>query len=124
MMKKDYIYKILETSSESLTAEEIYTKVSSKININVSTVYRTLNRFIEKGIVKKIIRQNKIAYYELILDEHKHYLICDNCNISLPTEFCVIDKISKTIKKDIGFNIEHHTLEIHGTCADCSKNVN
>ena len=122
-MKKDYIFDVIKNSPNSLTAEEIYNNVSQNININLSTVYRTLNNLVDKDLVTKIVRQDKISYYELADNEHKHYLICDKCNQAFPTDMCNIEKIERKIKRETGFNITSHTLEFHGICPECSKNA-
>ena len=122
-MKKDYIFDVIKNSPNSLTAEEIYNNVSQNININLSTVYRTLNNLVEKDLVTKIVRQDKISYYELADNDQKHYLICDKCNQAYPTDMCNIEKIERKIKRETGFNITSHTLEFHGICPECSKNA-
>jgi len=120
-MKKDIIYNYLKNSNNSLTAEEIYDNISKQIDINLSTVYRTLNNLVEKNEITKNIRQNKIAYFE-IANNHKHYMICDICNQAYPIENCNIEKIAKKIKKETGFKITSHTFELHGICQNCLKN--
>mgnify|MGYP005814171803 FL=1 len=122
-MKKDYIFDVIKNSPNSLTAEEIYNNVSQNININLSTVYRTLNNLVEKDLVTKIVRQDKISYYELADNDQKHYLICDKCNQAFSTDMCNIEKIERKIKRETGFNITSHTLEFHGICPECSKNA-
>ena len=122
-MKKDYIFDVIKNSPNSLTAEEIYNNVSQNININLSTVYRTLNNLVEKDLVTKIVRQDKISYYELADNDQKHYLICDKCNQAFSTDMCNIVKIERKIKRETGFNITSHTLEFHGICPECSKNA-
>ena len=122
-MKKDYIFDVIKNSPNSLTAEEIYNNVSQNININLSTVYRTLNNLVEKDLVTKIVRQDKISYYELADNDQKHYLICDKCNQAYPTNMCNIEKIERKIKRETGFNITSHTLEFHGICPECLKNA-
>lgn len=124
-MKKDIIYDILKNSQISLTAEEIYNDVSQNTDINLSTVYRTLNNLVDKELVTKVVRQDKIAYYELADESHenKYYLICDKCKNAYPTDMCNIDRLTRKIKKETGFNITSHTLEFHGICPECLKNV-
>lgn len=122
-MKKDIIFNVIKNSQNSLTAEEIYTNVSQNIDVNLSTVYRTLNNLVDKNLVTKVIRQDKIAYYEIANNEDKHYLICDNCNSAYTTRVCDLEKLSKKIKKETGFNITSHTLEFHGICPKCLKNA-
>ena len=124
-MKKDFIFDVIKNSPNSLTAEEIYNDVSQNIEVNLSTVYRTLNNLVDKNLVTKVVRQDKIAYYELADDnrENKYYLICDNCNHAYSTDMGNIDKLARKIKKETGFNITSHTLEFHGVCPECLKNV-
>lgn len=123
-MKKDFIFDVIKNSQNSLTAEEIYNDVSQNIDINLSTVYRTLNNLVDKNLVSKVVRQDKIAYYELIDETPKHYLICDKCSSAFSTEICNLDKIARKIKKETGFNITSHTLEFHGICPECKKSAN
>ena len=48
-MKKDYIYNVIKNSQTSLTAEDIYNNVSQNIDVNLSTVVRTLNNLVNKN---------------------------------------------------------------------------
>ena len=114
----------MKNTPNSLTAEEIYNDVSQKININLSTVYRTLNNLVDKELVTKVVRQDKIAYYEIANeDSNKHYMICDTCNNAYTTDVFDVDKIARKIKRETGFYITSHTLEFHGMCPEC-KNKN
>jgi len=123
-LKKDLIFDVIKNSQNSLTAEEIYNNVSQNVDINLSTVYRALNNLVDKELVNKVVRQDKIAYYRLADNDHsKYYLICDKCNNAFPTDICNIEKMERKIKKETGFNITSHTLEFHGICPECLKNA-
>ncbi len=122
-MKKDFIFDVIKNSTNSLTAEEIYNAVTQDVDVNLSTVYRTLNNLVDKNIVTKVVRQDKIAYYELASDEPKNYLICDKCNNAYSTDIGDLAKIARKIKRETGFNITGHTLEFHGICPECEKNA-
>lgn len=123
-MKKDYVLDILKNSPTPLNAKQIYnTLCSNSIDIDFSTVYRTLNNLVNKDILTKEIRQNKIAYFKFTNHNHKHYLICDKCNKAIPTNLCNIKELSDKIKKETGFKITTHTLELHGLCQNCLKNA-
>ena len=74
-MKKDYIFDVIKNSPNSLTAEEIYNNVSQNININLSTVYRTLNNLVDKDLVTKIVRQDKIVLVLIVCKLIIAYLI-------------------------------------------------
>ena len=49
---RERILQILDSSKDPLTAEDVYKKIIDE-NINLSTVYRTLSTFADKGIVIK-----------------------------------------------------------------------
>lgn len=123
IMKKEIIFNILKNSDHSMTANEIYNKISENIDINLSTVYRTLNNFVKKGLLNKSIHQDKMTYFELTDISHKHYIVCDNCNTNYITQMCEIERIAKKINKETGFNITSHVLEFHGICSKCLKNA-
>lgn len=123
-MKKDYIFNIIKSSKEPLTADDIYTLVLKDININLSTVYRSLNNLVKQGTIQKVIHQDKIAYYELTnTNSHKHTLICDVCKATYSTSICDIESISKKIKKETGFDVTSHMIEFHGVCPKCKKEL-
>jgi len=46
-------------------------------NIAVGTIYRTLETFVEKGVVKKVKTEKDIMRYDAILERH-HHLYCED----------------------------------------------
>ena len=70
------ILNILSKSENSLSAENIYQiYLKNNININLSTIYRTLELFYEKKITEKIIQDDKVFSYRLKRNTHRHYLL-------------------------------------------------
>ncbi len=46
-------------------------------NIAVGTIYKTLETFVEKGLVKKVKTEQDFMRYDAILDKH-HHLYCED----------------------------------------------
>lgn len=115
---REEILKILKESKSPLCAEDIYNSMS--MNVNPSTVYRTLSILTTKGIIMKTIKENKVAYYELI-EKHKHSIFCKNCNQIIIIDSCPLKEILKDIKEKTGYEITGHKLEISGICSKCRK---
>lgn len=113
------ILKVLENSNNPLTAEEIYSLVGDK-EINLSTVYRTLNAFEEAHIVKKEINKKKENIF-LLEGEDNHILVCVKCHKSIPLKGCPYHEANEELEKTTGFLIEDHNTEIYGVCPDCQK---
>ncbi len=115
------VLKVLKQTNKPLTAEEIYLKCQKDDqSLNLSTVYRTLDIFLEKGIViKPLIKEDSTACFTLNHHEHKHYLICSNCKKMLEIEFCPFDDYEKRIENETNFTITNHKFELFGICPSC-----
>jgi Fur family peroxide stress response transcriptional regulator len=50
--------------------------VKNHPNIAVGTIYKTLETFVEKGLVKKVKTEKDVMRYDAILDKH-HHLYCE-----------------------------------------------
>jgi Fur family transcriptional regulator, ferric uptake regulator len=115
------ILEILEKSTGSLDAEEIYRICSEKnIIVDFSTVYRTLDLFDSKGIVEKFDLGNSKYSYVLKREAHKHLLQCKLCRKEIEID-CPMKQIEELIKSRTGFSSIEHELKIEGICEDCKS---
>ncbi len=80
----------------------------------------------QAGLVRRIVSSDELARYELAEDltEHHHHLICSSCgrvqDVTLPDGFeRSIDTTLTRIADDAGFSVDHHRLDLVGTCDDC-----
>lgn len=117
------ILNILLHSENCLSAENIYQiYIKNNININLSTIYRTLELFYEKGITEKIISDDKVFSYKLKKNTHRHYLECDICHkeIEIP---CPMSQIEENVKNTTGFTLTQHDLVLRGICKECKNKM-
>ena len=82
--------------------------------VNKTSVYRTIQSFLEDEIVCQQTFQDELVY-ELQEDHHDH-LYCTNCGKVQKTE-CRVEAPTQSQLK--GFSIEHHHLTMYGKCAIC-----
>lgn len=115
------ILGLLQDSQAPLSAEELFQTLSASKGLNFSTVYRILSVFTEKHIVIKNMGGNGIAYYQLNLEQHMHYLVCNICHKKIPIQDCPIKKMTEELEKKTGFSITGHNLEFTGVCPECRK---
>lgn len=123
--QRNLVYDILEKSELPISAEQIFQKLSEiDPSVNISTVYRTLEMFVNKGLALKsnIIGTNS-AGYELNRMEHKHQLICLKCNKIISINDCPLKKLEESIKKETEFDIMGHKLELYGYCPTCKQSI-
>ena len=114
------ILNIIEASDKGLSADSIYTECKKQENnLNLSTIYRTLELLEEKNVIKKINIDGP-AIFVLKKENHKHILQCDVCHKSVEIP-CPMEEIEEAIKAQVGFSLTKHKLELNGICDKCKK---
>lgn len=106
----------LKKKNTPLSAEMIFLDLPSG-SMNLSTVYRTLDVFVEHHLVEKYHLGN-IAYYKMIGDDHKHYMVCEKCSRLIEFDCHVEEYIKKETDKH-NFKLRSHDLTIYGVCSQC-----
>ncbi len=87
------------------------------------TVYRTLQTFVDKGIIHHIPTTDNSILYALCKDNceegHHHdnhvHFICDHCNKTI----CLDDVTIPEVKLPKGFKPKHAEMVVNGICDDC-----
>lgn len=116
------VLELLVNSNESLSVEGLSKLLS---DIDISTIYRTLNLFEEKKIVVKVFDEKHNHFvYKYLKHQHYHHLNCINCHTTLVTEFCPMDTFIENEILDKKFHITNYVFEIYGYCDKCYKELN
>ena len=72
------VLEALNSLKDHPTADKIKEYVvKNHPNIAVGTIYKTLETFVEKGLVKKVKTDKDVMRYDAILDKH-HHLYCED----------------------------------------------
>lgn len=119
-VKRNLILDILKEKG-CLTAEEIF-QLSKKVDprINLSTIYRTLNSFVAKGIARKSnLAQADKARFKLNDPDHLHYLTCLTCDKKVSLDDCPLGGYDLLLADQTNFAIVGHKLAVYGYCPNC-----
>lgn len=88
-----------------------------------ATVYRTLQTFVDKGIIHQIPTTENGVLYALCKhdcaqgnhhDNHVHF-VCNNCEKT----FCLDDVTVPEVKLPKGFTPSEAAMVVNGICGDC-----
>jgi Fur family transcriptional regulator, ferric uptake regulator len=87
------------------------------------TVYRTLQTFVEKGIIHTIPTSDNSIRYALCKDDceeghhHDHHVhfVCTQCH----TTYCLDDVVTPELKLPKGYTSSHIEVVAEGTCKNC-----
>lgn len=118
--QRESVLSVLEGSDKPLSAADICAKVETNGDVAwMSTVYRTLELFVKKGVVIKTnVMNSEMAMYELGRFKHKHYAVCVNCHKIIAVDNCPMEKFIPALEEE-AFHVIGHNLEIFGFCKDC-----
>ncbi len=112
---------LLERSEEFTSAQTLHARLrDSGEGIGLATVYRALQAMVDAGSVDVLRTDEGEAVYRVCSTHHHHHLVCRSCGRTVEVEGPAVEKWSDAVAADHGFSDVTHTLEIFGTCADCT----
>lgn len=119
------VYTVLQGAEEPLSAVQIYRlaeKLAEGEDYALSTIYRILAFFEEKGMVSKNTWMGDgTIVYELNRGGHTHYAVCLECHKRIALQSCPFAHMH--LDQNTGdFTVTGHKLELYGYCKDCKKN--
>ncbi|MBI4445510.1 MAG: transcriptional repressor [Acidobacteria bacterium] len=88
--------------------------------IGQSTVYRTVNIFLECGIAQELRLTDETRRLEPIIgNRHHDHLICTECGSTIEFFNCSLEVAQIIAASKHGFKPARHSLKIYGTCRNC-----
>ena len=116
------ILSAIENSDNHISAEEIYTQITAKYpNVNISTVYRTLELLKRLGLVTETdLGEGRVRYHPAEKGHH-HHLVCWECGAIIDLDESVLSPVKDVLLKEYGFIADLRHLAILGRCVNCSR---
>ncbi len=120
---RNAVLQLLLAKSGVLTPDSIYQTLQQRgKTINVSTIYRMLEMFTEKGLTEKSYLPDIRKYgFSLRSVGHQHRLICLSCHKIVELPHCPLTAFEQEVTKETQFEVVGHQLELYGYCPDCQK---
>lgn len=121
------VYTVLSEAEAPMTAIEIYENIARRdggCSYAVSTIYRVLSAFEEKGFVEKstLMGEDMAVYEWKNIGDHKHYAICLGCHKKVALKKCPFQRISQAWQQTGDeFTVTGHKLELYGYCKECQN---
>mgnify|MGYP003294565905 CR=1 FL=1 len=97
---------------------------NAKLSLGEATIYRTLSKFVEEGLLKKFISSDGSgSYYQYNegRDEcasHFH-LKCTKCGTLFHMDCSFLKDMTQHINLEHGFNVDNSKTTLYGTCKNC-----
>ncbi|MDI9363722.1 MAG: transcriptional repressor [Flavobacterium sp.] len=115
------ILELFKLSKNALAHADIEKKSSAQFDR--VTIYRTLQTFVDKGIIHTIPTPDNSVLYALCKDDcsagHHHdnhvHFICDSCD----TTYCLDHVAIPTVNLPKGFTQKQTDVVVSGVCRNC-----
>jgi Fur family transcriptional regulator, peroxide stress response regulator len=112
------IYQVICEHKEHPSAEEIYQQVRKRFPmISLGTVYKTLERFHEVGLIQKVSPVTEVARYEANTTHH-HHMICLECQTIQDFEDAD-SNVNLAAPEGSSFKVLRRQVVLQGYCAHC-----
>ena len=120
---RNLIISILsQDKDKAFSVEELHEACGADLQIDLSTVYRTMHTLAESGFVTKSMHPNGKAYFQIASQqgtEHHHRIVCSKCKASADIAVCPLHDLENQILSETGFTMTSHSIELTGLCPTC-----
>ncbi len=112
------IYQALYFTKEHPSAELIYQQVKKRFPmISLGTVYKTLEKFYEVGLIQKVSPITEVARYDAITGPH-HHMVCLECQ-SIQDADTMVEEPNISVSEQSGFHVLRKQVVLQGYCPAC-----
>ena len=117
---------VLETLGDApraLRAQEILEAIRARRRVNKVTVYRILEDFTRRGIIRRLNLEGRVCHYELACEHrppHPHFQ-CQTCREIQCLEPANLTKLWAELQGPLGNRADHIEVRVAGLCHKCRE---
>ncbi len=113
------IYDALMAKRDHPTADEVFSRVKKTMpTISLATVYNSLEKLVECGLVRQVNRDRESTRFCPNLKEHGHFY-CRECGSVHDIDLPSTRPSGLGLSLPPGFKVDHLDLNLLGTCPEC-----
>jgi Fur family peroxide stress response transcriptional regulator len=114
------IYQALYFTNEHPSAEIVFRQIRKDFPmISLGTVYKTLEKFCEVGLIQKVNPLTEVARYDAATGAH-HHMVCMKCQ-SIENADGIVGE--PTVSEQNRFHVKRQQVFLHGYCPACKENM-
>ena len=116
------VLKVLAASEGHPTVERIYETVRAEFpTTSIATIYKTINLLKQLNEVLELGFPDGSNRYDGNKPYPHPHVICTKCRKITDPNLGSLDKLTKEVIKETGFQILTHRVDFFGTCRDCQS---
>jgi Fur family ferric uptake transcriptional regulator len=118
------ILAAIENSQGHISAEEIYAQVTARYpQVNISTVYRTLELLKKLGMVYEIDLGEGRVRYHAEASGHHHHLVCKGCGSVVDIDESTLSPLRDILMGKYNFRADLKHVAVFGLCEKCRQSA-
>jgi Fur family ferric uptake transcriptional regulator len=120
--QRDDVLAALGEGESFRSAQDLHADLrAAGARVGLTTVYRHLQSLAESGEVDALRTDDgQTVYRRCASARHHHHLVCRGCGRTVEVEGPAVERWAEAVARQHGFRDVEHTVEVFGTCADCT----
>lgn len=103
-----------------ISADQVYQQVIQQFpDVNVTTVYRTLEVLEELGLMRHTHFHDGVAQYQRTDEAPHHHLVCTMCDGETELDLALLEPLTDELRRRYGFKSDLAHTAIVGVCRNC-----
>lgn len=116
------VVRTMAASPRAITPLEVYDTARARHRaLGLVSVYRTLEKLEELGLIQRVHRPEGCQAFVSASDGHQHLLICRQCGRAAFFEGDDLQPLIRSLARRTGYAIGEHWLQLFGLCKDCQS---
>jgi Fur family transcriptional regulator, ferric uptake regulator len=118
--QRNLIWEVLRDAGRHMTAEEVAAEVRRTLpDVNVSTVYRTLELLVSLDLVVETRLEGSVCYYEVSPEPTHHHFVCTQCGAVGHFSDELLAPVHAELTQGQAFDVSHIQVTAFGLCREC-----
>lgn len=118
--QRQLILEAIQSIEGHISAEAVHAIVSARFpQVNISTVYRTLDLLQELGFLTHTHYDNGVAQYHRVEEANHQHLVCRGCGAEEELDLSVLAPLDAELRRRHGFAADLTHFAIVGLCRVC-----
>ncbi len=123
-LQRQIILDAIESLPGHITAEAVYARVRARYpQVNLSTVYRTLEFLEELDLVRHTHFDDGVARWHGVDEQPHQHLVCRRCGSEQELELSLLSPLDHELQQRYGFHADLAHFALVGLCAACYANT-
>jgi len=120
--QRTVILDAIRHSPGHVDADEVYRSIHGSLpRVSLSTVYRTLQKFRELGLIDELHFAEEHHHYEMKPAREHYHLVCLGCGRVTEFQYPLLATLKRSVPEARNFDVTGSEVTLTGYCADCRK---